>query len=103
MLFIGGKFLDNEAFPQSGVEVTMKKLDKIDIENPRTFKPEKKDVLYLHEFEQPLILGAKANRKSILKKMEGKNTKSVDGVKITLYRDPTVKFGGKAIGAIRIK
>jgi hypothetical protein len=100
MDFIGGQFLDNEAFPNDGVQVTVKAIKTEDVENPRTFKKEPKKVLYLEEFDQGMILGAKTNRKALIKLSNGKELK---GMKITLYRDPTVKFGSKTIGAIRIR
>ena len=100
MDFIGGAFLDNEAFPTEGVPVTVKAIKTEKIQNLRTFKDEEKKVLYVEEFQLGMILGAKTNRKTLLKLANGKDLK---GLKITLYRDPNVKFGSKTVGAIRIK
>lgn len=100
MDFIGGQFLDNEAFTPTGVEVTIKAIKTEKVQNTRTFKDEDKKVLYVEEFPQGMILGAKTNRKTLIKKANGKELK---GLKITLYRDPEVRFGSKKIGAIRIR
>jgi len=100
MDFIGGAFLDNEAFSTAGCQVTVKAIKTENVQNTRTFKDEPKKVLYLEEFPIGMILGAKTNRKSLIKLANGKELK---GLKITLYRDPSVKFGSKTIGAIRIR
>jgi hypothetical protein len=52
--------------------------------------------------QKQLVLRTSANRK-VLVRMHGSNTKAWLGKLIHLYFDPTVKFGGKEVGGIRIK
>ena len=103
--FVGGAFIDSQALPTEGVEVTVKALVNEEIENMRTFKKEKKPVLYFDEFDLGFVLGAKTNRLKYVSiaKSKGKTPKEMKGEKITIYRDPTVKFGKNVVGAIRIK
>jgi hypothetical protein len=98
--FIGGKYLDSRALPEDGIEVTIKSLKTEMVQNLKTFKDEEKKVLYFEEFSIGMILGAKINRVKLMQKCEGKEMK---GAKVTIYRDPSVKFGKQTIGAIRVR
>lgn len=49
-----------------------------------------------------LVLRTSANRKALVH-MFGADTKAWREKTIKLYHDPTVKFGGKAVGGIRIR
>lgn len=102
MAFIDGAFLDSKALPFDGIEVTIKSIKTEEIKNPRTFKDVEKKVCYFNELEWGLVLGAKCNRVKLLDIVKGDSSKLV-GTKITIYRDPTVKFGKVVVGAIRIK
>ena len=49
-----------------------------------------------------LVLRTSANRRALVR-MFGANTQAWRGQSILLYHDPDVRFGGKAVGGIRIK
>lgn len=49
-----------------------------------------------------LVLRTSANRRALVR-MFGANTQTWRGQTIYLYHDPDVRFGGKAVGGIRIK
>lgn len=49
-----------------------------------------------------LVLRTSANRRALVR-MFGANTQAWRGQTILLYHDPDVRFGGKAVGGIRIK
>ena len=102
MEFIDGKFLDSKALPIEGVQVTIKSIKTEQVKNLRTFKDETKKICYFNELPWGLVLGAKCNRKKLLDVVGGDSKKLV-GAKITIYQDPTVKFGPNVVGAIRIK
>jgi len=102
MAFIDGEFLDSKALPLDGVQVTIKSIKTETIKNPRTFKDVEKKVCYFNELSWGFVLGAKCNRKKLLDVVGGDSKKLV-GAKVTIYQDPTVKFGPNVVGAIRIK
>ncbi len=49
-----------------------------------------------------LVLRTSANRRSLVR-MFGANTQAWRGKTIYIYHDPEVRFGGRAVGGIRIK
>lgn len=49
-----------------------------------------------------LVLRTSANRRALVR-MFGANTQAWRGQTILLYHEPDVRFGGKAVGGIRIK
>jgi hypothetical protein len=49
-----------------------------------------------------LVLRTSANRRALVR-MFGANTQAWRGHTIFLYHDPEVRFGGRAVGGIRIK
>jgi hypothetical protein len=49
-----------------------------------------------------LVLRTSANRRALVK-MFGADTREWRGKTVYLYHDPSVKFGGKNVGGIRIK
>jgi len=102
MGFIDGAFLDSTALPVEGVQVTIKAIKTEPILNPRTFKETDEKVAYFEELKWGLVLGAKCNRKKLVA-MVNENSSELIGKKITIYKDPSVKFGRETVGAIRIK
>jgi len=102
MDFIDGQYLDNKALPLEGVQLTVKAIKTEEILNPRTFKKVKKRVCYFDEFKWGFVLSAKCNRKKLLDVVGG-DSKKIVGAKVTIYQNPTVKYGPDVVGAIRIK
>lgn len=62
---------------------------------------QKKGVLYFAENIKPLILNV-TNGKAIAK-LYGKDADKWGGKRISLYLDPTVRFGKEQVGGIRVK
>lgn len=52
--------------------------------------------------QKQLVLRTSANRKTLVH-MFGSDTKAWRGKTVRLFHDPSVKFGGKAVGGIRIR
>ena len=94
--FFGGQDLPNL---QAEITVTVKDYS---IENIRTASTtSKKGVLYFNENIKPLIVN-KSKLKPLVNKY-GFEVESWIGKQITLYFDPTVKFGKEITGGIRVK
>lgn len=64
--------------------------------------PEMKWVLHLTNFDKPLVLNS-TNAQLIAKFLGSEQTDDWEGKKIILYDDPTVSFGGKIVGGIRVR
>lgn len=94
--FFGGQDLPNL---QAKITVTIKNYG---IENIRTQSgTTKKGVLHFNENIKPLIVN-KTKLKPLVNKY-GFETDNWIGKKITLYFDPTVKFGKEVTGGIRVE
>lgn len=94
--FFGGQDLPNL---QAEMTVTIKSyaIEKIKTQSGTT----KKGVLYFEENIKPLIVN-KTKLKPLVSAF-GFETDSWIGKRITLYFDPTVKFGKEVTGGIRVK
>lgn len=94
--FFGGQDLPNL---QAEITVTIKAYA---IENVRTASAtSKKGVLYFQENIKPLIVN-KSKLKPIVAKY-GFETDAWIGKQVTLYFDPTVRFGKELTGGVRVK
>ena len=85
----------------AGVTVTISHMTLEDVEGDDG-KIDRRAVLNFHGDIKPLILNQ--TNKELLKAVTGATT--VGGVKgktITVYSDPTIMFGGRAVGGLRIK
>ena len=82
--------------------VTIKDLFKEDVLNPITNKTKRQTVIIFEENVKPMVLGAKTQTKQ-LESAVGTTKGNAIGKKIALYYDPTVRFGGKKVGGIRIR
>jgi hypothetical protein len=70
------------------------------IREVRMVKGDQPANIYLEGYERPWRPAKSVRR--ILVEIWGKNSKSYAGKAITLYRDPTVQWGGKPVGGIRV-
>ena len=94
--FFGGQDLPNL---QAKITVTIKNYG---IENIRTQSgTTKKGVLHFNENIKPLIVNK--SKLKPLKDKYGFETDNWIGKKITLYFDPTIKFGKEVTGGIRVE
>lgn len=58
--------------------------------------------LHLEESEKPLVLNS-TNAQLIARITGSEETDDWQGVKIVLYHDPSISFGGKIVGGIRVR
>jgi hypothetical protein len=64
--------------------------------------PEMKWCLHFTNFDKPLVLNT-TNMQLIAKFLQSEDTDEWEGKKIILYDDPSVSFGGKLTGGIRVR
>lgn len=64
--------------------------------------PEMKYAIHFDEYEKPMILNS-TNAQLIAKITGSDETEDWPGHKIVLYNDPSVSYGGKVIGGIRVR
>lgn len=65
-------------------------------------KPEYKWTLTFEELEKPMVLN-KTNSELVAMISGERNSDNWAGVRVVLYDDPTIAFGGKLVGGIRIR
>lgn len=65
-------------------------------------QPESKWVIYFLEQERGMVLN-KTNAELIALFTKERNTDNWTGHKVVLYDDPTISFGGKLVGGIRVR
>lgn len=58
--------------------------------------------LYFAEVDKPLVLN-RTNSELIAMISNERNSDNWGGVKVVLYDDPTISFGGKLVGGIRVR
>lgn len=94
-------YLKKEDCGPNGILVTIKELTEENI--ARDGAPEElKWCLHFHESEKPLVLNPTNGQ--LIAAITGKNdTDEWPGLKIVLYNEPSVTFGGKITGGIRIR
>lgn len=85
----------------NGILVTIKELSEENV--AKEGAPEElKWCLHLHECEKPLVLNSTNGQ--LIAVITGKNdTDEWPGYKIVLYNDPSISFGGKIVGGIRVR
>ena len=98
-----GDFLDSTALPvkPEKISVTVKGLKRDKVLNTRTGKKDEKWTLILEEWPQfPVVLGAKTNKKFLLRTL-GPDPKQWVGKKVNIHNDAEVTAFGKVTGGIR--
>lgn len=84
-----------------GILVTIKSLDNQNVA-PDNQEPENKYLLHFVEDIKPFVLNW-TNIQLIAKACESEDTDDWKGKKIVLYNDPSVSFGNKLTGGIRVR
>lgn len=102
MEFIGGQYLDSTAFPEDGIDLTIRSIQTEQVENLKTFKKEPKKIIYFEELELGMVLNAKCSKKMLLD-LAGGDQSRFKGLRVNMYRDPTVKFGKNVTGGLRFR
>ena len=95
--FLGGNYLQKEEIEKPTVVTIM----DVKAENIPG-RTRKKLVVSFREFDKPLILN-KTNTRELSVVFQTTNTASWRGRQLTLCVDPTVEFGGKRVGGIRVR
>ena len=94
-------FLAKEDCGESGIIVTVAGLAMTDIEGDNG-QNEHRTILKFVEDIKPMVLNQ--TNKELLKHVTGETTAGgVKGKRIIVYNDPTIMFGNKMVGGIRIK
>lgn len=65
-------------------------------------KPEMKWVLNFNEVDKPLVLN-RTNSELIAMFTGERNSDNWGGFKVVLYDDPSISYGGKLVGGIRVR
>ena len=93
-------YLSKEDVGEDGVILTIKGFKEEQIEGDDGL--ENKIVMYFHENYKPMIIN-RTNSQLIQIATSARTTGEAVGKEIVVYCDPTVGFGGKITGGIRIK
>jgi hypothetical protein len=67
-------------------------------------EPDMKPVLHFHELDKPLVLNSTNGQ--LIAQITGKDEnieQSWVGARVVLYADPSISFGGKLVGGIRVR
>lgn len=83
------------------VTLTIEKAQLDNLQLKGTSKKQRRGVLYFKEVEKRMVLN-RANGDTIAK-LYGVEVESWFGKRITLYPDPTIKFGTETVGGIRVR
>jgi len=95
------KYLRKEDFDEDGEVVTIKGFKYEDIKTDDGGL-EQKTVLYLEEHEKGLVLN-RTNASLIPICTGAKTAGDARGKRVVIYVDPTVGYGGKVVGGLRLK
>jgi hypothetical protein len=94
------QYLTKEDCGDAGMIVTVAGLAMADLENDG--KTDRRTILKFHGECKPMVLNQ--TNKELLKIATGETTAGgVKGKQIIVFNDPTIMFGGKVTGGIRIK
>jgi len=98
-----GKYLKKED-AEPAILVTIARFAQEDVSGAND-PPEMKGTIYFHEVEKPLVLNLTNQQLlTIATGLDGDTDETLFiGKKIVLFNDPTVSFGGKITGGIRIR
>lgn len=98
---VDNKYLGSEELPtNTDLIVEIQRIVQESILNPKNNKSSTKTVIYLKD-QKPFVAN-KTNLTAIHRSTGAETIGEVVGHKIALYRDPSVKFGGKVTGGIRV-
>lgn len=95
--FLGGSHLKQHDVPTATL-VTVTDTSSVDFEDP----PETKMVLHFAELEKGLVMN-KTNISVAIATFGSSDTSQWKGKQIILYADPSISFGGKVVGGLRLR
>lgn len=85
----------------AGKLVTIESCEQMNVAK-KDEKPEMKWCLNFSELDKPMVLN-KTNAELIGMISGERNSDNWGGVKVVLYDDPSISFGGKLVGGIRVR
>ena len=96
-------YLASEELPQNNdLIATVASITKEVVHNPKTNKDSTQTIIRFKESDMKPMVCNKVNMISLSKATQAEVVGEAVGHRVALYRDPTVKFGGKTTGGIRI-
>lgn len=95
------KFLRKEDVGEDGTVLTIRSITQENVAQQGA-EPEMKWCIHFDEVEKPCVIN-NINAQMIAKLTGADDTDEWPGHKITLYSDPSVSFGGRLIGGIRVR
>lgn len=84
-----------------GTIVTIRGVDQANVAKEGA-EPEMKWILHVEEFEKGLVLNS-TNGQLIAQALKSEESDEWTGGKVVLYDDPSVSYGGKLVGGIRVR
>jgi len=94
-------YLKQSDFDENGLICTVARVEQENVAREDE-PPEHKWVVYFAEFEKAMVLNS-TNINGLAKACDSDDTDDWPGKEVVVYVDPTVSFGGKVTGGLRIK
>jgi hypothetical protein len=94
-------YLKQSDFDENGLICTVARVEQKNVAREDE-PPEHKWVVYFAEFEKAMVLNS-TNINGLAKACDSDDTDDWPGKEVVVYVDPTVGFGGKVTGGLRIK
>jgi hypothetical protein len=97
-----GSYLKQEDLQGKAIKVVIESVDLEEIKDQDTGKTEKKLVMHFQGKDKTLIVN-KTNCETLEQITGTDDYDAWGGWQVVLFSDPTVKFGGKTVGGLRIR
>ena len=95
-------YMRKEDVGQDGVDLTILGFKKVKVESDDGNTEEKIAMLFVEDDYKPMLLNI--TNKDLLKEATGAiTTEDCKGKRINVYNDPSVRFGKKQVGGLRIR
>ena len=94
-------YLKQSDFDENGLIVTVARVDNKNVAKEDE-PPEHKWIVYFNEYEKGMVLNS-TNIQALAKACNSDDTDDWAGKEVVVYVDPTVGYGGKVTGGLRIK
>ena len=94
-------YLKQSDFDENGLIVTVARVDNKNVAKEDE-PPEHKWIVYFNEYEKGMVLNS-TNIQALAKACNSDDTDDWKGKEVIVYVDPTVGYGGKVTGGLRVK
>jgi len=95
-------FLKQSDFDESGLIVTVNRIENKNVAREDE-QPEHKWIVHFNEFPEKGMVLNSTNIQALARACDSDDTDDWPGKEVVVYVDPTVGFGGKITGGLRIK